>query len=240
MKGWMVAAIMVSVALAGCTDAGSQGTDSVDCDERYAVTFPGYTHEGYKQDFESEGRAWFDEDGDCFHDDDEVELGTDPNDPDDYPTTRDGVDSTDPYEFLVEFTASVTSGDAPLTVQFEYGVPVGNSADVTWTLTIDDNTTIAEGTGDDLPGDASHGFNEAGEYAVTFHATDGTEESSRTIQISAAVPFICESVTPQGSFAANDDGVYAYNGEVWQESNGYDGLQTSDDQDCEPDTKVSP
>lgn len=235
MRVVMVALMVSSLALAGCTTAEA----TVDCNERYSVVFPGFTHEGYKKNFEQSGRAWFDEDGDCFHDDDEVEFGTDPMDANDFPTGVGGVESSDPYEFLVEMTATATSGDAPLTVAFEYRVPVGNSPDVTWTLTIDGNTTIAEGTGDDVPGNTSHVFENAGAYQVTFHATDGREESQKTIGITVAVPFICESVTPQSTTSLNDDGVYVYNGEVWQESNGRDGLQIADDQDCDPDTKVS-
>ncbi len=240
MRSAVAALVVVCVALAGCTEAGPTSDSEVDCNERYAIVFPGYTYEGYKKNFEEGGRAWFDEDGDCFHDEDEQELGTDPMDASDYPKGRGGVESSDPYEFLVEMTASITEGDAPLTVEFEYRLPVGNSPDVTWTLTVNGNTTIAEGTGDDLPGSASHVFKDAGSYQVTFHATDGQEESQKTVGITVNVPFICESVTPRGSFTVNDGGYYDYNNEIWEETNGHQGLQVADDQDCEPDTKVSP
>lgn len=85
----------------------------------------------------------------------------------------------------VNLTASALNGSAPLTVAFTLDGSDPEGGPLSWTLAFADNGTTANGTA--LPANATHVFEEAGNYTVVLTAVDaGNLSANATVTIAVA------------------------------------------------------
>lgn len=130
---------------------------------------------------------------------------------DDDPTTDDGSEdaaggtsgdpSNDPSEPKenttnaapsLQFDANVTSGAAPLLVNFTIAGSDPDGDDLTWALDADGDGTV-DAEGDTLPGSFEFAF-DAGNFTAVATLTDGADTVNRTLNITAL-----EATTPPSS-----------------------------------------
>ncbi len=84
---------------------------------------------------------------------------------------------------------SLAEGQAPLNVSFTFDAAWPDGRRLLWYLDFEgDNATDRQGSGDDLPGNASHVFATPGNFTPTFRATDGTGWLNRTLPVNATPP----------------------------------------------------
>lgn len=83
-------------------------------------------------------------------------------------------------------SADVDEGAAPLNVTFTLDGSDPEDFPLNWTLDMgDENTTY---TGDELPADVDHSFQEGGNYTVVLNVTNGAHASEANVTVQVAEP----------------------------------------------------
>ena len=156
-------------------------------------------------------------------------------------------------------TATPVNGTAPLNVTFDIGGTDADSDNLTWSLTLD-NDTLGDGTG--VPAQVNHTFSEAGNFTVFLTVSDGTSNATANVTVyvtagaeKGGVPIedtLCPTfedaleipgtgmyITPQDTLI---DPPFSAGFWIYEESNNMPGLQRDDDvvpTDCPtPDTII--
>lgn len=149
--------------------------------------------------------------------------------------------SDDDAEWTALVTAVRTGVEDDFNVEFAYSVDGDVPDALAWALSVEQGAEpVAEGTLAELPGTLVHDYGQDGAYVVNFTTTDGDVTVFANVEIYLA-PYEepCDAVDAS-SFNANGNQMYLYNAEVWQESNGEEGLQVDPEQTCGTDTRVIP
>ncbi len=88
-KSLLLPVLVVITLLSGCFGNDADTQSSSQCDARYQAASgdANVTYRGFRDAWEAEYGNWTDSDDDCFNDEVELALGTDPLDPQSFPTS---------------------------------------------------------------------------------------------------------------------------------------------------------
>lgn len=103
-----------------------------------------------------------------------------------------GDDNTTAEPPEASLSANVTSGSAPLSVEFELDNDNDAAESVSWSLDLGEGDPE---TGDELPATVEHTFEDVGNYTVVLTLTSGDEEDTAEVTI---------TVEAEGGGGAND------------------------------------
>jgi PKD domain len=126
--------------------------------------------------------------------------------PDDDPTEEPTEEVPENNAPVAELSVDVSSGRAPLEVEFSIDVTDADDDALTWSLDVDgDGTPDESGTEDDLPATFAFTYDDDGAYTATLTASDGTDED--TDEVSLDVDLSQEQPTPPTGGSDEEDDV---------------------------------